>query len=134
MKRKFMKYIHIDFLTMLFSGLGGVILNFVLPIAPFLTITFSLVVVDTITGISAAKKRAEKISSKGLSRTVEKVALYCVLLLVAQGVKLVFLPVVPITYIAAFAIMLTEFQSIVENVETVTGAKIWDFIKNKLKN
>ncbi len=113
-------------------------LSFFLPIAPFLILSFSLVVIDTITGVIAAKHRGEKIVSSKLRGTVQKILLYCLAILAAEGVRVVLMPSIPVTHLAASAIGLTEFKSIIENVDEATDAGIGKalqslFSKDKIK-
>ena len=71
-------------------------------------------------------------TSKGFGRTVEKIALYFIAILGSHAITIVFLPIVEVAYITAFAIALTEFKSNIENIETVTGVNIWNKIKDRL--
>lgn len=114
------------------AALAGWVFSFLVPISSFLVITVALVMCDLYTGTKAAKKRNEKINSKGLKRTVEKISLYFVAILLSEGIRVVFLPPVPLAYATAFAITITEFKSNIENVEAVTGVNIWTTIKGKL--
>lgn len=116
-----------------FSAVMGWVTSFVLPISHFLIFTVFLVICDLITGTKAAVHREEKINSKGLRRTVEKILLYFIAILASEGMRYVFIPSVQLAYVAAFAIALTEFKSNIENIETVTGVNIWGYIKNKIK-
>lgn len=106
--------------------------SFLSPVTPFIAIVFFLVVCDLYTGTRAARKRGDQIHSKGLRRTIEKITLYFIVILLSEGMAYVFKPLGPITYIVAFIIALTEFKSNVENVETVTGVAVWSTIKDKL--
>ena len=122
----------------------GWLFSLLFPISHFLLFVTFLVLFDLITGTRAAIKRGEKLASRKLTRTVEKLVLYYIAILAARGMGLVFfntedLNVTPITYAVAFAIAITEFQSNVENVETVTGVNIWKetkgfFKRNNKKN
>jgi phage-related holin len=102
----------------------GVILSFMAPVWPFVFLAFVLVVGDLYSGLIAAKHKREKISSRGLYRSIEKFALYFVVITVAEHMRVIFFPPVPVTQVVAFGICLTEFFSLVENVEVVTGVNI----------
>lgn len=102
----------------------GAFLSFMAPVWSFVFMALVLVIVDMITGVRAAKKRGEKIKSRGLYRGIEKFALYFVAITVAQQMQMTFFPSVPVTHVVAFGICVTEFFSMVENVETVTGVNI----------
>jgi len=108
-------------------------MSVILPIKDFLIITSALVVLDLITGIVAAKKRKEEIRSRSLMRTTIKLLLYYSAILATEGVQVVFAEKIPITYITAFTIALTELKSILENVDAGTGSRLAKMIIDKLK-
>jgi len=99
-------------------------MSFMAPVWAFVFMAFVLVVVDFITGIRAAKKRGEKIRSRGLYRSIEKFALYFIAIAVSEHMSVTFFPSVPVTEVVSFGICITEFFSFAENVETVTGVNI----------
>lgn len=109
----------------------GVVISFILPIAPFLYLTIAIVLVDMVTGIRAAKKRGEKITSAGFSKTVEKFVLYTLAILLSEGIRNVLFEALPITYVVTTIIVLTEFKSILENIESVTGVPFLEALKKK---
>lgn len=117
----------------LVGSIGGWMLSKIMPIAPFLAFTIVLVFCDLITGLMAAKKRKETIHSKGLRRTVQKIVLYFIAIILSQGIKEVFMQSMPITYMVAFIIAIAEFKSNIENIEAVTDIKIWSFIQDKFQ-
>lgn len=115
------------------SALFGWILSFLFPVTPFLVIVLALVFCDLYTGTRAAKTRKETIHSRGLRRTVEKLVLYFICILLSEGFRVVFMPAVPVTYLGALAIAITELKSNIENIETVTQVKIWKHIAERIK-
>lgn len=127
-----MKYLLAEYWQGFFSAVVGWGSSFLLPSGPFILMVTVLTFADLYTGTRAAKKRGEKIVSSGLRRTIEKLFLYSLAILTAEGMKVVFLPMVPMTYITAFAICITEFKSNIENIEAVTGVQIWTFLKDKI--
>jgi len=100
------------------------IASFFIPIKGFLLFTVFVVFADTITGIKAAKKEGQKISSKGLYRTTEKIVVYFVAILIFEGAKNTFSIPVPITYMVAMMISATELFSVAENIKRITGVNI----------
>lgn len=114
------------------SAVFGWITAFVLPISGFLIFTVFLVFCDLVTGTKAARFRKEQINSKGLRRTVEKILLYFIAILASEGMTYVFMKGVPLSYVTAFAIAITEFKSNIENIEAVTGVNIWKSIKDRI--
>jgi phage-related holin len=120
--------------------------SLLIPLGPFIAITVWLVIIDMGTGIMAAKYRKEPITSKGMRRTVTKIMLYSVAIISAQGMQLVFLTPAGIDahlpFVVAGLVALTEFKSLLENVEAVTQVPfiaritevlpdIWKLIKPK---
>ena len=117
--------------TIHLAPVWAIISSFILPIQQFLVLTLFLVFADLYAGIRAAKKRGEKIVSRGFYRTVEKLLLYFVAILCAHGLEVAFM--IPfVSYTAAFAVALSEFWSIIENIEQVTGAKIKTLLAARL--
>lgn len=116
------------------AAAAGWMASFLTPLAPFLIFTAFLVVADLVTGIKAARRQRHKITSTGLKRTTEKLLVYFIAMLAAEGMSYVFMPQMPVAYLVAFTIAVTEFKSILENVEVVTGVSIWQAIKDKVLN
>ena len=81
-----------------------------------------------ISGILAATHRKEKIHSKGMRRTITKCISYYLVILAAQGFVNVFGVTDYLTWAMAFLITITEFKSLIENVEEITGVKVWETI------
>src|SRR4051812_16675179 len=60
-----------------------VILSFILPVKDLMVLVGIMIFIDTLTGLWKARKTSEKITSRKLSHTVSKLALYqCALLTV----------------------------------------------------
>ena len=77
-----------------------------------------------VTGIKAARKEGQKINSRGLYRTSEKIAVYFVGIMIFEGAKNTFSLPVPITYMVAFLIATVELYSISENIKRITGVNL----------
>jgi uncharacterized membrane protein len=107
-----------------FSFCCGFIFSFIFPIQHFLIFTIFVVFADTLTGIKAAKKEGQKISSKGLYRTTEKIVIYFTSILIFEGAKNTFSLQIPITYMVAFLIATVELYSISENIKRITGVEL----------
>lgn len=58
-----------------------------MPVASFLAVGIVLVISDWITGISAANKRGDKITSRGLYRSVQKVVFYSLAIMLVVSVE-----------------------------------------------
>jgi uncharacterized membrane protein len=106
----------------------GVLFSFFLPIKHFLIFTIFVVFADTVTGIMAAKKRNEPITSKGLYRTSQKVVTYFCGIMIFHGASITFGLPSQITYSVSFIIAATELFSISENIKSITGTNIGTII------
>jgi uncharacterized membrane protein len=106
----------------------GVLFSFFLPIKHFLIFTIFVVFADTVTGIMAAKKRNEPITSKGLYRTSQKVVTYFCGIMIFHGASITFQLPSQITYSVSFIIAATELFSISENIKSITGTNIGTII------
>jgi len=111
------------------SALSATILAFLIPIKQFIILCTCLVIVDAVTGVIAARKAGNKIVSRGFWRTVVKFLVYFLAILSAEGMRVTFEDSIPLTYVVSFAICVTEFFSVLENVEKITGAKILGPVK-----
>ena len=111
-----------------FAVCCGFIASFFIPIKGFLLFTVFVVFSDTVTGILAARKRGERITSKGLYRTSQKVVVYFVGIMIFEGARNTFSLPLNITYMVAFTIATTELYSIAENIKSMTGVNIGTLI------
>ena len=102
----------------------GWIFSFFIPIKGFLIFTIFVVFADMGTGIMAAKKEGQKINSKGLYRTIEKIVVYFCAILIFEGAKNTFSLPFNITYMTAFLIAAVELTSISENIKRITGVNL----------
>jgi uncharacterized membrane protein len=102
----------------------GVLFSFFLPIKHFLIFTIFVVFADTVTGIIAAKKRGEKITSKGLYRTSQKVVVYFCGIMIFHGASATFGLPSQIVYSVSFLIAFTELYSVSENIKSITGVNL----------
>jgi uncharacterized membrane protein len=106
----------------------GFIASFFIPIKGFLLFTVFVVFADTITGILAARKRGEPITSKGLYRTSQKIVTYFCGIMIFHGASITFGLPSQITYSVSFIIAATELFSISENIKSITGTNIGTII------
>jgi len=92
-----------------------------------------LIFADLFTGIWAAKKRNEKISSAALRRTVSKIVIYQ--LAVISGFMLeinILNSVLPVAKIVGGTIGMFEFKSMLENCNHIVGGDIFKLVLKKL--
>jgi len=106
--------------------------SFIMSVATFLSFTLVIVLVDLYTGRMAAKHRGEAIESSGYRQSVKKYVLYMIGILISELFIRVFSLPIPLTYMVAGVVALTEIKSIFENIETVTGVDLWGYVGEKL--
>ncbi len=103
------------------------------PIQAVIIVTGVLVIADLITGLFAAKKRGEKITSAGLRRTVTKTTVYlsavCLGFLVE---KYMIDSILPISKLISGIIGVVELKSLMENLNTIYGSDLFKSIIEKL--
>jgi len=102
----------------------GFVASFFIPIKGFLLFVIFVVFSDTFTGILAAKKRKETITSKGLYRTSQKILTYFCGIMIFHGASITFGLPSQIVYSVSFLISFTELYSISENIKSITGVNI----------
>lgn len=118
--------------------LGGMITSAILGIVPALAVVLICILFDFGTGIWAAAKNGDKISSHKMRETVYKTLAYLsVIVLCALIDESISLEWHLATFTAGFCAV-NELVSIIENWGRITGKdyleKIKDFLKNKLDN
>ncbi len=103
------------------------------PIQAILVSVGVLIISDLFTGIMAAKKRKEKLSSAVMRRTVSKILIYQTAVITGFLLETYLLMgLVPISKIVAGAIGLVEFKSILENCNAALGQDIFQTVLLKL--
>lgn len=91
-----------------------------------------LVMMDFITGMVAAKKRGELITSKKMRPTVMKGFGYMASILIAFVVQNVFLTEMEIMKIVSGLVAMIELKSLDENLTSITGKSVFkQFLKDK---
>lgn len=91
------------------------------PIKGMLYTTLVLIAFDLITGILAAIKRKEPITSSNLRRTLSKLVIYESALMLAFGVEHYLSDIIPFIKTVAGMIALVELKSIYENLGEIGG-------------
>lgn len=112
----------------------GAIFNFIAPIADFLILLSFLIVADFITGVWAARKRKEAITSKGFRSTFFKVATYAICIVFLHYIKITMFKSLnfDIAYVVTLAAILVEIKSLSENTLVITGFDFWKVIQDKI--
>lgn len=104
----------------------GSLIGIFAPVHAIMLVTGFLIFADLVTGILAAKKRGEKISSAVMRRTISKILVYQLVIMSGFLVEHYMLQNwIPIAKIAASIIGVTELLSILENAEQVYGVPIF---------
>ena len=124
MKTTLINFLHLGWEKITYAICCGWIFSFFIPIKGFLIFTIFVVFADMGTGILAAKKEGQKINSRGLYRTIEKIIVYFCAILIFEGARNTFSLPFNITYMAAFLIATVELYSISENIKRITGVNL----------
>ena len=103
------------------------------PIKAVLLVTGFLIFADLISGILAAKKRGEPISSAGLRRTISKVLVYNLAVISGFLVETYMVSgLLPVSKLISGVIALVELKSILENLNTINGTDIFKTVLDSL--
>jgi len=128
MKTTLINFLHLGWEKITYAICCGWIFSFFIPIKGFLLFTIFVVFADTISGVLASKKQAIEINSRGLYRTIEKIIVYFLSILIFEGAKQTFSIPLNISYMVASMIAVVELTSISENVKKITGVNLGTFI------
>ena len=128
MKTTIYNLLHLGYEKIAYAICCGWIASFFIPIKGFLIFTIFVVFADMGTGIIAAKKEGQKINSRGLYRTMEKIVVYFCAILIFEGARNTFSLPFNITYMTAFLIAAVELTSISENIKRITGVNLTTLI------
>lgn len=112
----------------------GAFVSYITPVWPYVVTAFVLVIADMVTGLRAAHKQGIIIKSRGLFRSIEKFVIYFLAIGVSEQMQRTFFPYLPVTQVVALGVCITEFYSMLENVEAITGVNILGRVKEILPN
>lgn len=114
-------------------GIGLSVLAVFAPIKTLMVAVGFLIVMDTIMGIWAAKRKKRKITSAKLRSTISKAVIYQFCIISGFVLeKYIIDGAVPVAKIIAGAIGSVEIKSLLENANFILGGSIFTEIKNKL--
>lgn len=103
------------------------------PIQAVIIVTGVLVIADLVTGLFAAKKRGEVITSAGLRRTVTKTTVYLTAVCLGFLVeKYMIDSILPISKLVSGIIGVVELKSLMENLNTIYGSDLFKSVIEKL--
>jgi phage-related holin len=111
------------------------------PIKGVIVVGILLIIIDLVSGIWAAKKRGEAITSAGFRRTVTKLFVFNTAIIMGFLVeKYMIGSIFPVSKMVAGVIGLVEFKSILENLNSIYGINLFQTViaqlgsKNEPKN
>lgn len=114
----------------------GLVISSVAVLAPIKIVMLVVGIVifaDLFTGVWAAYKRGEKINSAGLRRSISKVLIYNLAIVLGFIIeKFLIEGMIPLSKIAAGLIGVTEGVSIFENLNSLAGNNVFKSIIDKL--
>ena len=103
------------------------------PIKAMLLVTGVLIFADLFTGVWAAAKRGEKITSAGLRRTLTKACVYEAALCLGFLAEHYMLDgAIPVTKIVSGLVGLVELKSCYENLNVISGQDLLKTVIDKL--
>ncbi len=116
-----------------FEALALSILAIFAPVKAVLLTTLILVLFDTLTGVLAAYKRGEPITSSGFKRTVGKILLYeCALCMAFLAQQYLTGDSTPVFKLVSAMIGLVETKSILENLDSINGTSLFKILVDKI--
>lgn len=123
-------------MSLFYTWIKGLLFSTLMVLAPIKAAVITVVcltLADCITGMLAAHKRKEKISSAAMRRTVSKMLVYLVAL-VGGFITETYLidQALPVSKIVAGLIGLSELKSVLENADTVLGGSLFKSLLGKL--
>lgn len=102
------------------------------PAAQYVLLVGFFIGADTITGVVAANKRGERITSKRFSDVIRKFLVYGVAVLVSCVIQKQFFSDFPAMKIIAGLIALNELKSLDENIKDISGYSLFEYFIKKL--
>jgi phage-related holin len=118
-----------EFLAKTFLALLAVLA----PVGPMMITALVLILADLVTGVMASLKKKKPITSAGIRRTVSKVFVYELAILMAFLAQTYMTgETVPVCNIVTGLIGMTEFLSILENLNTISGKKLLKAVIDKV--
>lgn len=106
---------------------------YLIPTYELIGVILLLLIIDFITGIWAAIKKGEKITAKKMGLTIDRMIVYMLGIIAAYGIQHgIAQDAIKVMMIFTTLIGVREFKSIVENIEVITGARIWSYIVSQI--
>jgi phage-related holin len=129
---KFLEWAWVGVLTIV----AEMVVPFITPIAGYIIFMIAAIMADTVTGIIAAYKQRKPITSKGIWRTLEKIVIAGIAIMLSHGFETLFIPELPLTKGVSAIIAFAELKSNLENYHKITGvdigSKLLDTVKERI--
>lgn len=103
-----------------------------LPIKSLLLTSASMILIDLISGVIAARKQNIPVTSAGLRRSISKLFVYESAIMLAFLVETYMSDVVPFVKIASAMVSLVELTSVYENINIIGGNNLLKSLIDKL--
>lgn len=101
-------------------------------ITPALISIGFIIIIDTLTGAWAAKKRGERVESRKAGRVLTKLIIYPLAIIVSKVAQEYLAPVIPWVDVTAGIIATVEVKSIFENSGDILGYDLWKKVKEAM--
>lgn len=92
-----------------------------------------LIIIDLITGIIASIKNSIAFQWSKIFNTLNKLMIYCLILLAAWVIESKIIPAIPFMRLVAGFLAMTELRSILGNFKAIFGIDAWDYIRAAIK-
>lgn len=109
---------------------SAALITFFLPIYPAMIAVGILIAIDTITGVIAARRNNETVTSKKFGRSVTKALVYELLVIAAHLCESYLFQGIPFVKLSLAFLASTEFLSVSENFTKITGLNFVQYIKS----
>lgn len=107
---------------------------FFAPIWTSMVAVGALIGLDTVTGILGARKQGERITSKRMSSVIYKMLAYQMIIISAHLCETYLFDQVPFMSITLGFLAITEFYSVAENFQKITGKDFLKYIREYLED
>ena len=111
----------------------GWLVWFFSPIIATILATGFILIADLFTGIWAAKIRKETVTTRKAARTLKKMVFYNLAIITGHVCGLYLTDLIPWVKVISGLIVLIEMGSLLENISTVTGVKLFTFFRYYVK-
>ncbi len=115
------------------KALGIAAVTALAPIQSVLVVVGILIITDFLLGVWAAKKRGEAVTSASMRRTVSKMFIYELVVIMGFLLQHYLMDdILPVAKICAGAIGMVEMKSILENADSISGSSLLKALIDKL--